>query len=102
MDRQEIHAALEEMMDREQKKGSGIFELHHVSRFRGYHNDREGSVRSIDIEISDAGETLQPSLRYAVSATSTHPDTGEEVTITGNNAESIQTAIAIAHWGKLP
>jgi hypothetical protein len=79
---------------RELKESGGIFEAYHVATFRGSRKKPNGSTEEVEIEILDRGAAQRD--RYACSVMS---ESGK--TATGNDAPTVEVAIAKVHWQDL-
>lgn len=75
-------------------KAAKAFEGYSVSTIRLYRNRKDGSVQTVTVEVLDAGPDQQN--RFHVYAKS---DDGKSAT--GNPADTLETALAIVHWGNL-
>jgi len=76
------------------KESGGIFELYRVTAFEGYRKRRDGEVKSVRVEILDAGPGVPE--RWTVSATD-----ADGRRAGGNPAERLDVALAITHWPEL-
>ena len=70
-------------------------EVAHVTTFKCYRDIRGVGLKEVTVEILDHGPEVGVT-RYICNAT-----TEDGTTATGNGADSIDTAIAIVHWGDL-
>ncbi len=77
------------------KEVSGCFELYHVTEYQGYRHREDGTVQQVTIKILDAGAEERFS-QYHV-----HAEANDGRRATGNAADSIETTLAIVHWGDL-
>ncbi len=92
------------MMDRRQllrqlKQESKAKELYEVTQFVGYRQDPEGDpgdIIAFQIQVLDAGPDAPAERRYIVVA----QDDDDRMT-TGDEAESLEAAIAAVHWHEL-
>ena len=78
------------------KKMGGAFEVYHKTEFLLYRNAKAGGVQEVTVTILDAGENVDRGLRYQAFAT-----TKDGKSAAGNPADSIETVLAILHWGDL-
>lgn len=77
------------------EEDAGMFEIVKVTTFRGYRKNKAGENIEITVKVLDAGEDAGAA-RYAVEA---YSEDGKEAG--GNEAETLEEAIPIAHWNKL-
>ena len=76
-------------------EAGSITEVAHVTMFQGRRKNSKGEPQTVTVKLLDLGPTAQPDLRYYCEATS------EGKSATGNNAATIEEAIAIVHWNQL-
>ncbi len=79
------------------KTFGNIYEPYEVKQFCGYRNAKDGEHKKIEITILDMGEDCDnPMIRYACQV---KQEDGKKAT--GNNAPTVDEAIAIVHWTDL-
>ncbi len=74
-------------------------ELYEVTQFVGYRQDPDGDsgdMIAFHIQVLDAGPDVPPEGRYLVVA-----DDDEDRMLTGEEAASVEAAIAAVHWHDL-
>lgn len=76
------------------KKSAGIFELYHVTTFRGYRHAKNGEDHKVRIEVWDRGGRIDPHLRFHLMAVD--EDNGKQAT--GNADKSVREALVFTHW----
>lgn len=77
-------------------EAGSITEVAHVTMFQGRRKNTQREPQTVTVKLLDLGPTAQPDLRYYCEATSE-----EGKSATGNNAGTIEEAIAILHWNDL-
>jgi len=77
-------------------EAGSITEVAHITIFQGRRKNSKGEPQTVTVKLFDLGPKAQPDLRYYCEATS-----AEGKTATGNNAATIEDAIAIAHWNDI-
>ncbi len=75
------------------EKQGGLFEVYHVSTFRGFRKAKDGTVQEVEVQILDRGEAVDPHLRFICEAISSD---GRRAI--GNSADSVSVALSIVHW----
>ncbi len=86
----------DEQVIRDLKEDSGIFEVYRKHVFECVRDPGDGEIQTIDVTIFDAGEDVDPQLRYRCTAM-----TQDGKMATGNPADSVDMAIRIVHWQDL-
>ena len=90
MEQKDIVATLETVKKCDQK----IFDLSHVTQFKGYRTMRDDSVHPITVEVLD---TVLGPVRYHVTAT----DDKTGAVASGNGGDKLETALLVLHWWDL-
>jgi hypothetical protein len=91
MDDREVIGRLEE--------DAGMSEVAKVTTFKGYRKNGAGVLVEVTVDVLDAGQEAGEG-RYAVYARSKE-EGGRAKVATGNEAGTLEEAIAIAHWHEL-
>lgn len=77
------------------ERNGGLFEVCEVHSFEGYRDTDSGQPQTVYVRIFDAGQSAGD-MRYAVEART------EDGKLTrGNEAESVDVALAITRWNEL-
>ena len=77
-------------------KWGDLDEIYEVTTFEAARRLSTGQSESVTVKILDGGNSLDPQVRYAVEVT-----TADGRTVTGNNASSVDKAIAGVQWDAL-
>jgi len=77
-------------------KRGGVYELYHVSTFKGHRKARNGEDHLVTVEVWDAGPN-QNNHRYFVEVR----DEDAGTTATGNPESTIERALDMTHWAEL-
>jgi len=75
---------------------AGLYEVCHKTSFTGYRKDKNGETQEVEVDILDAGLSINPQYRYTCRAT-----TKDGKMATGNPMPSAEDAISHAHWVNL-
>ena len=81
----------------------GAYEISRIRTFKAYRNGKDGKIRELIVEISDAGpDTDNLDLRFNCLVTIGDGErVPEDPIATGNGARTLEEALSIVHWHKL-